>query len=333
VICDWRTKLEIGLIRSEGVQFSRIVLCGAAVEHRWELPRSGITLSPVPESAPRPWTAHGEHPAVLRMRFDGCQDAYANATFADRRAEWYVLLLNAVTPSACHEPPWGRSAWAWERTGESASKWLELMYFAPEAYDEALVDRARQDAPPGPLIPDYRYYVRFEATVEHSMAFPASLDDTIAAADALPAEKMAILRRAARWIKAADRAGQDSRSLNFLGILCGIDALARDWSGTGGSRAATQKLFSDLLPCYSEIELAARKIYDLRSALAHGGKVMPEDWIDHPMDTRDNDFTLLMQVSWLCRLVVTNWIRARAGLPLLPQPEHASRRTAVTGNL
>jgi hypothetical protein len=252
------------------------------------------------------------------MHYDACHDTITNARLANRRAEWCVLILNAVTPICCHEVAWGRHGWAWDRTGATASKWLELTYFAPEILDEPLMERTKTGAPSGPWVPDHDYYIGYAATTDGVLALPASLDETIAAAHQLPDERGSVLRRAARWLKAGDRAGEESRSLHFLAIVCGMESLARDWSPDTGSKAALKKMFTELLPCYREVETAVNRFYSLRSALAHGERVLPEDWIDAPMQTEDHEFALLVQMSWVCRLVVANWIRARSGLALLP---------------
>lgn len=313
---EWRAGLEAALAGCGALAFSRPVLCHAPVEHRWELPRAGMVLSPVPAVAPRPGMLWAEHPAMLQMHFEGCNDTHANATRADRRAEWCTLLLNALTLTGCRQTLHGPQAWAWDGSGALASKWAELVYFAPQVYDTRLVEAARGAASAGGFAAAASYYLDRIATANDAMVLPDSLDETLAAAEALPDERKVVLRRAARWIKAGDRAGDESRSLHYVALASGLEALASEWTAQARPVEGFKRLLTDLLP-YPSMEKIAGKLYGLRSALAHGGTVFPDDWIDRPASSEQPELSLLLGMVGACRLVAVNWIRARAGLALV----------------
>lgn len=314
---EWRADVVRALEKRGAVSFQRVVLCDAPVRHTWPLVRAGLTLSPMPASAPRAWSWCADHPSVLYAEYEGCRDTVTNSQRANRVAERAVLLLNALTPIGCHEIVNGHQGWGWDRGVENHSKWIEYTYFANEVLDEELMRKTREEAPVGELVPDYDYYYQRRVRQDHGVAFPHSLDETLAAIDGLPHDKRRALLRAARWIKAGDRAGRESQSLQFLSIAVGLEALANARGVATTPREAFKLLLTDLLPGFTATAKPAAEMYALRSALAHGGKLFPGDWIDRAMSSEERELSALYQMTWLCRLVVTNWIRAESGLPLI----------------
>lgn len=310
----WRADVDHALASRGVLTFYRPILCDAVVAHRWELPRSELVLSPMPATAPRGWSWCTEQPAVLQMRYESCNDRVTNASRASRCAQRVLLLLNATTPLGCHESVFGRQGWGWDRSGDVGSRWVEHTYFATEMLDGEAVRHAREVAPMGVFIDDHEYYLARRVTADNAIVLPACLDETLAATRSLPAHKQRLLLRAARWIKAGDRAALDSQSLQFLAIAIGLETLAADRGPAGKSRTAFRALLSDLLPRGWHVDAAADEMYKLRSGLAHGGKTLPWDWIDRPMNSEERDLSVLFHMIWLCRLVLVNWIRTEAGL-------------------
>lgn len=316
-IDQWRIDMDRALESCGTVSFQRVVLCNAPLVHTWKLPQANLTLSPMPASAPKAWPWCTDHPSVLRAEYERCNDIGTNAGRANRAAEAAILLLNAITPIGCHETMSSHQGWGWNRIADKSSKWVEHTYFATEMLDEELMAKTREDAPLGVFVPDFEFYYAQRVTSEEGVAFPHSLDETLAAASALPQDKRRALLRAARWIKAGDRAGRESQSLQFLSIAVGLESLAHARGATTKPREAFKLLLTDLLPGFTAITKPAAEMYALRSALAHGGKLFPGDWIDRPMSSEEKELSSLYQMTWLCRLVVANWIRAESGLPLI----------------
>ncbi|MDP2322838.1 MAG: hypothetical protein Q8N51_02285 [Gammaproteobacteria bacterium] len=292
-------------------------MCTARVAHRWDLKDAGVILYPVPAGAPQPPPGHGQYPALLSATFSPRTDIWLRSTDAGRAFEWYSLLLNALTPIGCYSPAVGQHGWTWERKTAVASRWSELSYSIPALYEEGSLEAALAAAPVGHAIEDHAYYVGQNGAVDNALVLPRCLDETIVAANALPEEERKVLRRAAHWIKAGERAGDESRSLNYLALVCGLEALSHyGWKGIGAKKGFSQ-MMHDLLPCYGEVEASAAYLYKLRCALAHDAAVFADDWQEISMESDTRDIAALNRLTWVCRLVVTNWVRSRRGLPLV----------------
>ena len=194
-------------------------------------------------------------------------------------------MLNAMAPIGCHASTVGRHAWAWDKRTQSASTWSELMYWIPALCEEQTLEATLAAAPTAPFVEDYDYYVRRMAGVDNALALPKCLDATLAAATALPEDDRKVLRRAARWIRAGEQAGDESRSLNYLALVCALEALSQRGYKTKGCKKGFQRMMLELLPCYRDMEHSAAFLYDLRCDLAHEAVVFQEDWDEMPLDT------------------------------------------------
>lgn len=318
-IALWRQGMEASLRPSGTTHMNSTLLGAAPIGHCWELPAVGLRLSPPPEGVPQPYMLAADHPMMVRLPVHVCTHPALNGTLGRRQLDWWTHLLNATTFLRCRDATSGKCAWAWERGSSERSGWMEMSYFAPELLDDAAIERAAEAAPPGAVIDDAEYYLRFGGVPDGTIALPRSLEGTLTAADSMSGDHRAALRRACWWISTADQVEPVSRSMAFLALVIGTEAIAKIWSCRPKSSDRFQEFLNGMLPCYSDIQAGAARFSKLRGELAHDGAVFPDDWSEPAEDDDAEERTSYLGISVVCRLACVNWIRSCSALPQVPE--------------
>lgn len=315
LIAKWRESMEAMLQRKDTVQGRYVLLCAGAINHRWELPATGLRISPVPESAPRAPVLMAQHPCILSMPIQRFVHHAITCTIASRQLDSWALLLNVTTYLNCTHTTRGRDAWAWDRFSSERSKWVELAYESPELHDDNALEQAASEAPLGTFVDDADYYLGLGASVDDAATLPFSLDETLIAANGLSPQVKENLRKACRWIRAADDCMATSESLAFVGLVSALETLTKhSYPDMKKPTPRFRQFLAQYVSYYSEIREAAKRFYDLRSRLVHDGFVFPSDWVGMQMDVNLTEASAFFHLTRVARLAITNWLRSKAGL-------------------
>ncbi len=292
---------------------TRVLSCAAPIAHRWVLSEVDLILLPPPDGAPLAPMLMADHPCLAQLRVPVCELRSINGTLANRLLERRALLLNLSTYLHWSHAIRQHSGWAWDRSRDDRSVWVDFVYHSPELIDTKALERAAAEAPVGRWTSDAEYYLRCGNAKDGAATLPKSLGQTLAAADSLKGAPAESLRRAGRWLQAADGVGSHFGSLSFVALVSAVETLARDWRPDLGATARFKQFLTDMLPCYPSMTEAGAELYRLRCELVHDGLVFANDWVDSPDDDDHRESTAWWGLSRLVRLAFVNWIRSRAG--------------------
>lgn len=316
-LVQWRAGIERALTVTGTTQATGVLLSAGRIEHRWNLPRSGLRLFSPPAGAPRAPMQIAEHPGLIQMHLETFGNPLVTSRIAGRLMERRTMLLNLATYLRCRDASPGRSAWGRVRGRDDRSRWMDLDYYSPELSDPGAVERASARAPEGRFVDDHEYYVEYGDVCGEAAVLPVSLDETLAAAELIGADNQRDLWRACRWVQAADQTSVVSSSLSFVALASAIETLAKNWMPSLRATVRFKRFLTEMLPCYAKVEHAAAELYRLRCKLVHEGLVFPDDWMETGHDEDITEFSSWWALARVGRLAAVNWLRERAGLPKL----------------
>jgi hypothetical protein len=284
-------------------------------------------ILPVPPEAPRPKYPRGEHPLFLELAVQTSPNVVISALRQERigrqleqvLSSLLTFRLNGIGPQVRHQ--WC-SFDPSDNTVLLPSKFLQEGYGWDGAVGELAEFSACTEYPALTKIDVQKYYARRGIgggqTLEVPLDIECQLDQFFAL---LPKQKEKFLR-ASYWFQHAHHAFLPSRSACFVALVSAIEALVPPT--TGGKQCPTcqqavgagpTKRFIDFVDALSPgIDESERKrFYRLRSAIAHGGKLLLDDqglfWGFTPQQLGEGDDISSM---WkIVQTVLCNWLRAQ----------------------
>jgi len=320
-IGDWRREMEVA-IKPAGVEMCpHGLMCATPINHRWVFERSNFVLHPLPADSPRAPMLMAEHPCVLQCRLTTYSHRVTTATFATREIERLVLLLNAVTYLRCEASLRMRQGWAWDRSRDKHARWMDIGYDFMALHDKPAMQAVERDTLAGKWMSDLEYYGREASTIDDGATFPSSADETIAAALAFKDDDLRTVLKASRLIAAADEAAASTVSLAYAGLVFAIEAVSNHWQPAITPTKRFSMVLETFLPPTEHLKPMAKRLYQLRNKLVHAGSVFSDDWISLFPGSDPQQWSAMFSVARVSRLILINWIRSMASLPMVLNPD------------
>ncbi|MDP1598727.1 hypothetical protein [Phenylobacterium sp.] len=295
-----------------------ILFAHDAVEGHFERPRD-FAILPLPVDAPRPPFGHGDHPFALEFTYTGSVDAAVRASRHARRARELELILCALVPafksagSHSIQMEWVLGRFA--NNAIAASEFLQLGYHYPG-------DGFGQQFSPNVGIPVLGRAPANEVYGGRRPLGPAHLPDDLEASldrvHQLDPLKRAKFVRAAYWLQTAGLIWHLSSSTAHVALVSAIEALfapvqSQPCDACGkpigpGPTALFKTFIEEHLPSYVPAAVKS-ELYSVRSAIAHGDRILLSDMGLAPTDHLGaEEWSLGSRLMRVVRLAAWQWL-------------------------
>ena len=282
-------------------------------------------IVPAPDNAPRPPFVMAAHPLVIQFRFRHSPDGLVRHVRRMRGARELALLLSGLLTWNIDEVgPMARHHWVVTSTEDPQNpeiQYRQEMYFVP-GLDAELPDFSDPASlTPMTLIPTDKYYNTRGISATDVLDIPDCFETLCDEYFALSREDRAQFLRSCFWFQYAHRVHNYSRSAYLTSMVSAVEALMPSVSGkvpvcatcgraTGkGSTARFVEFVEHHAPGVPQD--ARKKLYYVRSALLHGGKLLPSDemaWLSGLTGATLAEYDDL-QTAWaVVRAVLVNWL-------------------------
>ena len=327
---EWESvaaRIEDELVESTPAVARRIAFCNYQVKGWWRSGTLGVQILPPPPQAPDAPMAVADHPFVLEYPVmnsrNGLITRQRDAREYRRLAGLLNVLLEGWVTSAQSTI---RQLWAYVRTGESSeTRWVQEGYSCP-GFKVAGDTLSEPEGDYMTVVPANDYYAIDGLEIGRGLQVPDTLESSLEAYRNLPPEQLERFDRACYWWNVKDRVWTISVSASYAATVTAVEALLPETSGFGSCTECGRslapgptKLFQEFLETYAPgggiVAQARAKMYRVRSAINHGGKLMRTDldveWGLSPamvaeIDLRDNLWRLV-------RVALINWLHHNGG--------------------
>ena len=317
------------LLTSSGTRIASVIPFAHLPVDGWYRHGNLLQILPAPKSAPRPISLMADHPFLLQFSFPTSSNwAVRNIRKATRGGEISLLLSGLLAGTVRRPVDSGRHHWTFVSRGSGqtlAAEYLQEGYVCPGFFDESDEWEPTEGMPQLPEVEAHDYYSRWAIDGESRFEIPRNLPELITGFYKLPAKLRDQFLRACFWFDLAGRFYVDSRSTAFAALVSSVEALMPPVSDGSACTACGKHVgksisqqFVDFLdemaPSAGEIEKARRKLYAVRSALLHGGRLLPSDYLGFsPGPGLADEFENMEQAQHLVRLVLATWLGRQVG--------------------
>ncbi|PTU30313.1 HEPN domain-containing protein [Stenotrophobium rhamnosiphilum] len=285
-------------------------------------------ILPCPPDAPMPGHPTGDHPFVLEIAFSKSSSASINSLRYGRAARNLELLCVILLP--------------WISSGISnrvIKRWVVLHDEPTRSSKNIYTQEGYWITLPGPTNafsdvsnlpalnrhPDNDYYGFRGIAGNEVLDLPEQFENRLDAYFSLTEEDRDTFQCAAYWFNHARRAQETSQSAEFLALINGLEALLPQASAHAECSTCRKRLgpsisdkFVELIEKYApspNVSVQDKKgLYGLRSAVAHGGKLLYDDvsggrgglsglQMRHQTSSRN--------IRHIARIVMLNWLISR----------------------
>ena len=293
-----RADVEEKCLRSHGMVVARTPLFAALPVNEWWRYRDEFQILPVPPDAPRPDQFVGAHPFVLEVAVSRSPDMFVQMLRRDRSTREVELVLGSILWKILDSQgqPTGKH-WVYLPPGPEG---LLRSAFLQGGYDASGI-RAFLDefTPPGDLSPmslvaDEDYFAQEGLHVEDVLKAPESLTSLVDLYFKTPSATKDKFMRFSYWLMKADTFWPISTSGSYVAVVSAIEALMGG-APSGRSCPACGKdvspgptaRFRAFVERWSSASDAA-KLYQIRSAITHGSRIMRWDMPGFPFNPAAN---------------------------------------------
>jgi hypothetical protein len=321
-------KIEADVLdKSMGRKVRRdFIFCTQPTVGRWRH-RESLQILPPPDDAPRPPWAMGEHPAVLEVPYEESPDTTISLCRAAQAIYEASLVLSGVIPSIWAQRGWrAQQQWAILMEGDETSErpvWTQPTYFV-KGFSHVADDFTSKPGPSLNLVADEEFFVPWHSAAGENFDLPASIGAVLDALEMLDSDRRDRFIRWCYWLNFSKLSGAISMSASYTAIIQAVEAVRPDVPrdrcdecGRLGDPGPTRQ-FIEFMERYvprqeGETERARSKLYALRSALTHGGKLFEWDLqfgfgSFHPSAVNESESA--RRASLLARLAGINWLLA-----------------------
>lgn len=296
------------------VLFSLIRVIGA---YRY---RDKFQILPAPSTSPQPRNRIIDHqPFLLEVAYTASLDrsvGFARAHRAEHETELLLCLL--LDPSV-----WGNGR-------NTTYQWAQDDWADPP---QTVFARVGYPTPPPPFAPGFApidtydplkhkdanvYYFSLGIEATSVLELPSIFDTALDAYFALDTANKETFLRACYWFAHSKAIGQISKSASFIALVSGIEAImppppqmrcAECGNTTGPSGTERFAAFVDALVPNATEAADRKEFYRLRSALAHGGKLLKRDEDPWGMGYAGvGEFWKSDRLSRVARIALINWL-------------------------
>lgn len=290
-------------------------------------------LSPVPAEAPRPPFMLGDHPLVLEFQFKDSPDATVRIQRQMRTGHEIELLCVALVMTM--KGSLGKAShhhWVIPQNPDPAalkSQFCQELYTWPQAPRNHDGFSPHEGVAPIARTTPNVYYTSRGISVGQDLDLPQNLEVLLDSFFGLHRDAKDQFLRGGFWFRHAQRVFTYSQSACFTALVNAIEALM---GPSGDSEKCVTcgkatgpgptKRFVDFVeehaPSPQVPGSERRKFYTLRSALSHGGKLLPSDHaIGWPALTPDTigqrqDMDAMWQIV---RIALVNWLVLKSNRP------------------
>jgi len=312
------------LLTSNGTRIASVIPFAHLSVDGWYRHGNVLQILPAPKSAPRPISLMADHPFLLQFSFPTSPNwAVRNIRKAARGGE-ISLLLSGLLAGTVHRPVGGgRHHWSLVSRGSGqdlAAEYLQEGYVCSGFVDESDDWEPTEGLPQLPEVEPHDYYSRWAINGESRFEVPKNLPALIDGFYKLSAKLRDQFLRACFWFDLAGRFYVESRSAAFAALVSSVEALMPPaYDGTActacgkhlGKSISQQfvDFLDEMAPSVGEIEKARKKLYAVRSALLHGGRLLPSDYLGFsPGPGLAEEFENMERAQRLVRLVLATWL-------------------------
>ncbi len=291
-----------------------------------------LQILPVPDEAPKiePISLIGDHPAILQFTYDKSTHRHVNQHRREKRKKELFLLLNTLIRNGIS---WIgntiQKSWVWPVRGEDLPdygfKYCQIGYGSNQEWDQ------RDESgffvnPSWPKIPrkvHSRYYGDSGFTIGEPFQLPDSLETSVAKYHQLTENESALFMRSAYWLEKCSDVFNHSHSLAYVSLVYALEGLVPVATMTGQCVSCGKDQFDKSISTrFREFldEYGADlpkgdvdEIYGIRSAIAHGGGLMPRDreitGFRFTAEQNEKD-AVYRRLKRVCEVVLINWLHS-----------------------
>jgi hypothetical protein len=293
-----------------------------------------LQFVPMPADAPRASFAVGAHPLLMQYKFAGSNDWMIKVHRSGRRGRELALVC-APLVYALHDESGTATAHHWSLVGSLDNPPNLRSEYCQEGYTwtganglaAAYIDVSSLH--PAPRLPENEYYTQRGVSVSGPQALSASFEASLDSYFSLSESDRNAYLRGCHWFNFAQRTYSYSNSGAYGAMVNAIEALMnspislakrpKSLHCTGCQREVGQgptKLFEQFVDQHATgVPKEMRKrLYEVRSALAHGRRLLHSDRYDRTfISTGNNADSNFQRVLWLIvRVVFVNWLEGSA---------------------
>lgn len=289
-----------------------------------------LQILPVPDDAPKiePRSLIGDHPAILQFTYDKSTHTLVNQHRREKRKRELFLLLNALVRNGIS---WigntARKSWVWDVRGEDLTdycfRYCQIGYGSRQEWDQRdesgfFVNPCWSEIPRKAHSP---YYGDLGFMVGEPFQLPDSLESSVDRYHQLDENESALFMRSAHWLAKCSEVFGHSHSLAYVSLVYALEGLVPAATKTGqcdhcGRDQFDKSIsvrFKEFLEEYGT-DLSSgdvKEMYRLRSAIAHGGGLMPRDreitGFRFTAEQNEKD-AIFRQLRRVCETVLINWL-------------------------
>jgi hypothetical protein len=312
------------LLTSSGTGVANVILFAHLPVDGWYKHRDFLQILPAPQDAPRPGCLMADHPFLLQFIFPKSSNwAIQNIRKATRGREIALLLTGLLAGSISSG---GRGEHHWTLLSQGAAgvlrtEYLQEGYVCPGFVEESDTFEPTDGIPHLPEAEPKQYYSRWAISSDSRFEVPENLASLLSGFYKLSSELRDQFRRACIWFEVAQRMYVTSRSAAFAALVSSVEALmfpvkaggVCNGCGRPIGKSITERFvefLEEMAPATGEIEKARKRLYRVRSALLHGGQLLPSDFLGiSPGPRLGEEFENMDHAQRLVRLVLANWLR------------------------
>jgi hypothetical protein len=307
-VADLRTRIEESLLRSAGSKVGcHVCFSAVPVEGAWRY-GDAWQIRPMPSDAPRSLQLIGDHPFLLEVAYEASSDSIVSNLRNRALAREAALVLTGLTGRAWLASGSVGFAWALDpmtEDGQLTSTFRQLGYAAPGL--PGSLDAFSDGHPPIEFIDDATFFGRRGMSTDQVLDFPQSMPVLLGAYYVLPGELRDRWLRWCYWLHHSAKVHSMSQSAAYIAVIQAIEALC-----PGDNRREEFRTFlSRYAPDPSASRAEREALYNLRSGLSHGGKLLrhdAEDMFSFFYPASINEMITLAQAQQLARVGGINWL-------------------------
>ena len=320
------------LLASNGTATASMILFSHLPVEGWYRYRNVLQILPPPATAPRPAFLMADHPFVLQFRFPTSSNgAVRNIRRSAKEHDIILTLSGLLAGSIWPLPQPGRHHWVFlphEIGKPLCAEYLQEGYSCPGLIMEADDFATVEGIPKIPQKAHSAYYASWGISRESRFEIPGTLDQLLDGFYDLGVDSRVQFLRACYWFDLAGKFYTCSRSAAFAALVSSVETLMPPQEkgsqckecGHSLGKSTTQRFveFVDhMVPSGGGMEKARKDLYRARSALLHGGRLLPSDYLGLcPAAGASAEFENMDHAQRLVRLVLANWLGSQAGLAM-----------------
>jgi len=317
-----RDQIVSELLTSAGPRIASVILFSDLPVDGYYKHGTVLQIVPAPREAPRPKFLLGEHPFLLQFSFPSSTNWAVRKIRKETRGREIAFVLAGLLAGSVHSLSGGEHHWILHlgKPEGVTSEYLQAGYVCPGLVDESDAFSPIQNLAALPQLEPRVYYFRWGLSGESKFEVPTNLSELLDGFFKLPSMRRNQFVRACYWFSLAGQFYVCSRSAAFAALVSSLEALmeperngpACESCGKPAGKSVSQRfmaLLDEMAPWGPQVAAARKKLYSVRSALLHGARLLPSDYLGlSPGPRLGEEFEDMHHAQCLVRLVLANWL-------------------------